>query len=493
MVFPWIVDAHRIFRVVLVLQWLVAVVIGAVFDNIAPALIISIPIIAIPLWLSLTQPASAMSRHAIGLGVQLMAALHIQLAFGLTEMHFEIFALLAFLAYFRDWKVIASSTALVAVHHIGFFVMQSQGASVFIFEEGHVTFYILLLHATFALVEGGVLMLMSHRSRLEGEAAYSLVSAIDRIKQTDGGLNLTVTVSGSDQSVMQFSALISSIRNLVSSSDHLTGQVSRATDTLSQTAGQLEHSAEQVTVEVHSISSATEQIATTMSLTSERAHQAIEKAEYARQQAGDTQQVINQTRETVDSLRTMLQAAARTSTELNERCSNISDAMRSITAVAEQTNLLALNAAIESARAGEHGRGFAVVADEVRTLAIRSKESAEEISRITEQLVNSTGQSVRQVEGCIGLVDDAVSKSTSASDSMSTIMTAVSQASSHLSDVSGSIEEQESASKAIAQSTARVSELVQGNARASTLLSQETKALMTLSAEMAQSLKRIAT
>ena len=92
------------------------------------------------------------------------------------------------------------------------------------------------------------------------------------------------------------------------------------------------------------------------------------------------------TKATISSLRDRLNEAAKTNSALNEQCSNISDAMRSITAVAEQTNLLALNAAIESARAGEHGRGFAVVADEVRTLAIRSKESADEITSITEQL-----------------------------------------------------------------------------------------------------------
>ena len=90
--------------------------------------------------------------------------------------------------------------------------------------------------------------------------------------------------------------------------------------------------------------------------------------------------------------------------ELEQSARQVHNIVGTIKDIASQTNLLALNAAIEAARAGEEGRGFAVVASEVRQLAVRTANSAAEVTGIIEQISGK----VRQVACTMNVVVEKV-------------------------------------------------------------------------------------
>ena len=490
MQYPWLLEGHKIFRVVIVVQLVIAAAIGVFTGELLPAFIFGVPIAAVPLMLSFQSPYSALSRHAMAIGVQLLTALHIHQSFGLIEVHFEIFVLLAFLSYFRDWKVIATGTVVVAVHHISFFFLQAGGAPLFIFEEGHISFSILLMHAAFALAEGGVLMYMAKQSHQEGAGAAELRLAIDNMQRSDGKLDLTVALNRQSNIVKPFAELIDQVKSLIELASNLTDDVVNGCNKMESAANNMFEISRNTDQELAMVSASSEEIAQTMQLSTEQTTLASDKASAAQTSSQSTRDSISNSSRTIESLRHTLNAAADTNSALNEQCSHISEAMRSITAVAEQTNLLALNAAIESARAGEHGRGFAVVADEVRTLAIRSKESADQITSITEQLVAQTASSVDQMQTCIQLVDEAVVSSDSATSAMTEIMQQIREASESMTEIATSAVEQETASASIAQSTARLSEFTSEELATAESLAEEVEVLSQVSKRMRSAIER---
>jgi C4-dicarboxylate-specific signal transduction histidine kinase len=82
---------------------------------------------AFPVFLAFTRPGRASTRHIIAIAQMLTSALLIHLTGGRIETHFHVFGSLAFLAFYRDWRVLISATIVVALDHMlrGIFVPQS--------------------------------------------------------------------------------------------------------------------------------------------------------------------------------------------------------------------------------------------------------------------------------------------------------------------------------------------------------------------------------
>ncbi|MHA7818571.1 MAG: methyl-accepting chemotaxis protein [Erythrobacter sp.] len=84
----------------------------------------------------------------------------------------------------------------------------------------------------------------------------------------------------------------------------------------------------------------------------------------------------------------------------------IGEATRAIVRIAERTNLLSLNAAIEAASAGTSGRGFSIVANEVKVLASQASNAAVEIETFLKGVHSGTLEAERSFRA----IDEAISE-----------------------------------------------------------------------------------
>lgn len=73
---------------------------------------------ASPIYLGLKRPGEAITRNVIAVAQMLVGALLIHLSGGRIETHFHVFGSLAFLSFYRDWRVIVSASVVVAADHL---------------------------------------------------------------------------------------------------------------------------------------------------------------------------------------------------------------------------------------------------------------------------------------------------------------------------------------------------------------------------------------
>src|SRR5207237_688549 len=91
------------------------------------ALVLGAAISSLPIFLAFTRPCHTSTRHIIAIAQMLTSALLIHVTGGRIETHFHVFGSLAFLAFYRDWRVLITASAVVAADHFlrGLFWPQS--------------------------------------------------------------------------------------------------------------------------------------------------------------------------------------------------------------------------------------------------------------------------------------------------------------------------------------------------------------------------------
>ncbi len=130
----------KMFAGLMILQWAGAVVVAcclsprtwagtqsAIHPHVLAAIFLGGLLSIFPICLALLCPGQALTRQVIAVSQLLMSALLIHVSDGRIATHFHIFGSLAFLAFYRDWRVLVSATIVTAVDHLvrGLFWPQS--------------------------------------------------------------------------------------------------------------------------------------------------------------------------------------------------------------------------------------------------------------------------------------------------------------------------------------------------------------------------------
>ena len=340
------------------------------------------------------------ARYAISACGIAMTALVIAAAAGTRyqiDAHFYVFAMLATLVGWADWRNIIFAVVLVVFHH----ALLNSVYSWCVFPDGSSILRV-ALHALAVAFEGSVLVMLARHitgqfaataaaERTASERAEIAARELDDTRQEDAQVGAMM------------GSLIRSFRSEVAeTSGAMTSDVERMT----KTAHELFAAASADNVVLDEVKGSAAEVLAAMDEAARACHSLDVSAGEIRQLTANTaSRVEDVERQAVQSS----EAIARLSdgvTQLNEIVATISD-------VAAKTNLLALNATIEAARAGEAGRGFAVVASEVKGLAEQTARATEVIGERIDQITSETAASVDEIRR-IGQLAEAVRNDTRA-------------------------------------------------------------------------------
>lgn len=438
----------RLFTAIFILLFVESLVLGWYFSTLTPAFVVGLPLSIFPIWLLRKYPNNLLTPHIVAIAVMMFSFLHIQQTFGLIEVHFEIFILMAVLIMFVQWRVFITALAFVAIHHFSFYFLQTQGIGFYVFDPDRLAFSTVLIHAAYAVVEAIVAGYIAKALQRERRAGLSLSNATEAIMQDPAHIQLSVRADDKkSHAVHGFNSLLDTL-------SEVTTQVKAQSIALKGNSHELVAVHDELSEAATARTAQTEDIALSGQSVAEGFVAVEKESEILKQQVDAITQATNHAltdvQKTDDKSQELRKHLSHTEDKINhlaQACDVISSLLNEITAVAEQTNLLALNAAIEAARAGEQGRGFAVVADEVRALANNSKMTTSKIATTLDDLVSNSRTSTESMSQCINVVEQLTEISAAMKDNIlgmsSKVQTVASSTASVANVVAGQVENTE--------------------------------------------------
>jgi len=122
--------ADQLFARLMMFQWLAGIGVTLVLSprtwagansslhpHVLAAIFLGGAISALPIYLATAHPGKTGTRHVIAIAQMLMSSLFVHLSGGRIETHFHVFSSLAFIAFYRDWRVLVTATLVTGLDH----------------------------------------------------------------------------------------------------------------------------------------------------------------------------------------------------------------------------------------------------------------------------------------------------------------------------------------------------------------------------------------
>ncbi|MCS6919780.1 MAG: methyl-accepting chemotaxis protein [Fimbriimonadales bacterium] len=356
------------------------------------ALLIGLTTSAVVAYLVKSQPGSLTTRLVIGAAFMVYSGLFIHQARGVTELHFHVFASLAILGVYRDWRVIVVAAGTIAVHHASFALLQWMGLPVYVYTTNLNFFVLTLVHALFVVLESAVLIWQCVRGYTEWKQAEELSLLGQELRsERFAGNDLTAHIEWNPQSPLW--GTVSVINQLMARLNLNIGETKQA----AQSIVALTHGVRQETGRIHHLGDA---VLRSMEEVSEGARSQAAQIE---QSARQIQQIAILAQETRMQVERQLQEAEQTMQMTHQAASNTDF----IVHASQEQRLSAVQAgeaAVQSAQAVQQAllavQQLNAVADAVLNQAAQAQTSLEEaVDCATEQVdrLGARSSDIRQI------------------------------------------------------------------------------------------------
>ena len=421
-----------------------------------------VPTVAAGVLAAWLQPGSLLSRMTIAAALLVSSALIIHQTGGMIEMHFHIFAILAFLLMYRDWRVPVWGAVVVAAHHAAFNLAQTHGGHARVFQD-HSGWDIVAVHAAWVVFEVSILVYMARLLAAETLQAQALMELAERVGAGDltaraergagavgdavGAINGgTERLAAAMREVGGRSRRVSDVAQGFSDvAEHVTVAAEGVAASLTQVVGGAQEQAEMARL----MAGALAEMSRSIDGVARRAAGVSEQSQQAAGAARNGSRVIGEAVGSLGRIRATVLESAERITELQGYSDRISRVTQSVADIASQTNLLALNAAIEAARAGEQGRGFAVVAEEVRKLATQSGDSAREAAELIRGVQAMTGRAAESMRRGTAEVEAGSALAAGAGGALGEIMEVVERTAADVGEITRAAHEIAASSRTV--------------------------------------------